>query len=202
MTVEGATEKSFEQYDVALSYRHKGARVGASYTVVPHPGVKLGTQEDKSGFRVGAVYARDTWGIGYNLHRYSSDTNALFETALSTQGDVAWVELESHKDTEYVEHVLSANWSIGRFGIAFAASKGILENRSLDVNDATADIIEPFEVEYRDYMLDIEYRYGSKARLVAAYEVHEVLGDDVQAVQVTSDKHKRKGYYLLYRVDF
>ena len=196
------TKKSFEQYDVALSYRHKGARVGAAYTVIPHPAeTKTDDDDDKSGFRIGAVYAHDTWGIGYNLHRYSSDTDVIFASGLSTLGDVSWTELENHKDTEYVEHVISANWSIGRFGLAFAASKGTLENRSLDTADATP-IIEPFEVEYRDYMLDIEYRYGSKARLVAAYEVHEVHGDNIQIGQEKRDKHKSKGYYLLYRVDF
>ena len=197
----GGSAKSFEQYDVAFSYRRKGVGVGASYTVIPLE-TREPTKDKKAGFRMGAVYAQETWGVGYNLHKYSSDTNLLFTDSLTTQGDVSWSTLENHKDTDYTEHVVSANWSIGRLGLAFVASKGNLENRSLDTVNSSTDTIEPFDVEYRDYMLDIEYRYGSKARVVAAYYVNEIHGTDITLDQVTEDKHKDKGYYLLYRVDF
>ena len=200
-----ANQATFDQYDlVALYSLSWGVDLGASYSVIPHPTTKTSVDGNKKGFRVGTSYIRENWGIAYNFHRYASAVTELvggygFEIGRGG-GVVSASNLDKHKDSRYNEHVISANLKLGRFGFAVNHSRGSLENSEFDIDDSI-DGKQIVDVDLTYSALDIEYRLGSKTKMIAAYSIDEINGGGYIR-DPGPDFHKIKSYYLLYRIDF
>ena len=202
-------DKTFDQYDVAIAYSlPTGLDIGASYSVIPTPFEAEGTAAQK-GFRLGAVYERDNWGVGYNFHNYTANAPKPFEqgtgdTTLDAalpgkkfDGHARW-----HKDTEYLEHVVGANVLLGRFNFAFNHSRASLNNPTLDTD--TQRGVQGIDLDFETSAVDIAYRMGSRAQLIAAYTVSKIKGDNLSLGNLTIGDLGSgiKKYYLMSRIDF
>ena len=197
-----ANQDSFDQYDVAFVYDlPQGISLGASYAVRPHIGSRAISQDHKSAIRLGLAYARNNWGFGYNFHKHKADTEITFAGEafqIGTTNNRAAADL--NKNTEYTEHVLGANFNLGKFAFALGVSKAGLDNDSIIDSDTTTDGNQPYSAEFQTSMVDVAYRLGSRARVIAAYEIRKIEGDHI--TQPAPRLRRTKEYYLLYRIDF
>ena len=196
----GAENKdSFDQYDVAFVYSlPQGIDLGASYAIRPFVGDRTATQDNKSAVRLGLAYARSNWGIGYNFHRHKADTRITFDGESFQIGTTGTADrsVDANKDTEYTEHVVGANFKLGKFAFGLGVSKADIENESISDSDTATDGNQPYDAEFLTSMVDIAYSLGSRAKVIAAYEDNKIEGSQSQVLQ------RSKEYYLLYRIDF
>ena len=210
-------EKKIDQYDVAVSYSlPAGLDIGASYSLLHPIDVDFDDKgERQRGFRLGVSYARTGWGIGYNFHKYDSmvpDGKAFVQgsggnpnACDGSVGSIGSCDANLHKDTEYKEHVLGANISYGKFNFAAMYSLSNISNSTLDTI-AGNDGVQGVDVDFKTAAVDVAYRIGSKAKLIAAYKTDKVTGDNLQSgdvsIPVRAGGKSNKKYYLLTRVDF
>ena len=197
---EDNEDDSVDAWDLVASYElPMGLALGGSYAAIS--ATEEG-KEDEEGFRLGAEYEQDNWGIAYNFHSYKAyDKNVGIEGGSPTAADAsafAAVTLNAagHEDTEYVEHVIGANVSVNRFNFAFTYSTAEVQNDKIDTDSAAGtNNVSTVNAEFKEATVDVAYKLGSKAKVVAAYETNEQSGVGVE-------DEEKKGWYLLYRVDF
>ena len=183
-----ANDKTFDQYDLAVTYNFQGADIGGSYAIRPSAdGV------DSKGFRMGVKYEGSNWGLGYNYHYYRSfvhdELNIAAGISESDRQTTDSEALESHEDTKHKEHVLGANVTFSRLNLAVTHSRLNLANETNDF-DKVADL------DFKETAVDVSFRLGAKSQLIAAY----TLSEDNNNVDDSVDK--TKGYYIMLRTDF
>ena len=203
-------DSNVDQYDVAVAYSlPAGLGIGASYSVKSSLVENL---EEEKGFRLGAVYERDNWGLGYNFHNYNSAAPKSFQQGLGIDPNDSTApglktnnDLRGHEDTEYVEHVVGANVSLGKFSFAVSYSQANVKNPTLDSTAPEIDSdVKGVDVDFKTTAVDIAYNLGSRAKLIAAYKVEKTSGENLQLGNLTVGDVSTgvKQYYLLARIDF
>ena len=186
------TDKTFDQYDVAIAYNFRGMNIGGSYAVEP----SLMNEESGKGFRMGVNYERDNWGIGYNYHRYRAfvHEDLAIETGSSEPGGaVTRSDLIGHENTEQEEHVFGANFSFSKLNFALSHSMTNVVNET-DLNQTFSE--GKTDIEFKQTALDISYRMSAKSQIIAAYTLEEDNSNFDKSVD------KVKGYYIMLRTDF
>ena len=184
-----------DTWDLVATYSlPMGLAVGGSYAVkTAESDVETNSDEDEEGFRLGAEYEQDNWGIAYNYHSYKAATPGRDLVAAGT----ADTNVAGHKDTEAKEHAIGANVQVNRFNFAFTYATAEVQNDTLDT-DNDAGTTTAVNAEFKTTTVDVGYKLGSKSRVIAAYETTEAEGEGL-APGVDRDS---KEWYLLYRVDF
>ena len=152
-----AEDDTVDAWDLVATYDlPMGLGLGGSYAVVS---ATEDDDEDEEGFRLGAEYEQDNWGVAYNYHSYKASAPGLSDDA----------EIIGHKDSEYNEHVIGANVKVNKFNFAFTFATAELANDTLDT-DLTTDGVQGVSAERKTTTVDVGYTLGSKSKVIAAYE--------------------------------
>ena len=209
-------DKTVDQYDLAVSYSvPAGFGIGASYSV---KAVQRTDRDDEKGFRLGAVYERSNWGFGYNFHNYSgSSPKGFFQgeavagltSPFGQAGAKSADTLRGVESTEYREHVIGANFGLGKFNFGFNYSKANVKNDEADINE-TRGGVQGVDVDFTRIAVDAAYRLSSKTSVIAAYVGDQVKGEELVFDPLAGDFANKfaerngsfRRYYLLTRIDF
>ena len=189
-------DDAVDTWDIVATYElPMGLAVGGSYAVkTAASDPETDADEDEEGFRLGAEYEQDNWGVAYNYHSYKASIADRDEDDFLV---AAYRGAVGHKDTETKEHAIGANVKVNRFNFAFtyATAEVANDNDFIPGDTPTTTGKQALSAEHKKTTVDVGYTLGSKARVIAAYETAEVEGAGAIAKE-------DKGWYLLYRVDF